>query len=92
MATMDDLALKYADYILFNRDNPNVVFEIVNRINGLTFTNSQKHLNSSEKKELINKIEENLLNPRKIRDRFLIKEAEDSRELIKLIQMIRSKT
>jgi hypothetical protein len=93
MATIRSLATEYANYLALNSENPGAAAEIVKRINGLTYTNSGKSLTESDKRNLVNKIELALLPEKRAPDglSFAV-ESEDSSQLIRLIQMIRSST
>lgn len=93
MATISSLAIEYANYLLLNRDNPGAAAEITKRINGLKYTKSGDSLTSSDKNDLVNKIEAVLLPEKRTTDGLsIILESEDSSQLIKLIQMIKSST
>lgn len=92
MATLESLAQEYANYLRYNRDNPSAATEIINRINSITYTSSGSKISSSDKEELIDLIEKELSPKRKTRDGYLIVESEDSTQLIRLIQMVKSGT
>lgn len=87
MPTKKSLAKEYAEYLELNQDNPNVVDELAKRINSITFTKTQEPIPDKDKEEILNEITQ-IINS----DERLITEAEDSTELIKLIQMIKEKT
>ncbi|WP_367380887.1 hypothetical protein [Stenotrophomonas cyclobalanopsidis] len=93
MATISSLATKYANYLVLNSENPGAAIEIANRINELRYTESGTPLTESAKNDLINKIEATLLPEKRSPDGLsIVLESEDSSQLIKLIQMIRSNT
>lgn len=93
MATISSLAVEYANYLLLNSDNPSAATEIAKRINGLKYTKSGDSLTRSDKNDLVDKIHEKLLPEKRTPDGLsIILESEDSSQLIKLIQMIRSST
>jgi len=93
MATISSLATEYANYLLLNSENPGAAGEIIKRINGLKYTNSGDSLTESDKNDLLNKIEAALLPEKRTPDGlWIVVESEDSSQLIKLIQMVRSST
>lgn len=92
MASVSDLAREYADYIRLNKDNPSAIGEIADRINSLVYTSSQNRLSDEDKKSLIDQIEKHLSHKRETKEGYLIVEAEDSTELVRLIQMLRQQT
>jgi hypothetical protein len=92
MATIKDLAQEYAVYIKLNRDNPEVVSEISNRVKGLTYTSSGRSISERDKKELLDEIERLLSGRHPNEDGYYIVEAEDSSDLLRLINSIRNKS
>lgn len=92
MATINSLAEEYANYLRLNVGNPSAASEIVRRINALTYTSSGKSLSESDKDSLLSAIEEQLQPKRTGSDGRFITESEDSTQLIRLIQMVRSGT
>lgn len=92
MASINNLAKEYADYIRLNSGNTGAIGEIVNRINALAYTESSKKISDEDKIELIDLVEKLLSERRQTTRGLLIKEAEDSTELIKLIKMLKSQT
>lgn len=92
MATIEDLGKEYAQFIRLNRDNPNVVTEIAGRINGLTYTGTGKPISNDDKVKLADVIEGELSGKRNTEDGPIVVEAEDSRQLLKLVGLIRKKT
>ena len=87
MATFKDLGIEYAKYIKLNRNNPSVVNEIIKKIDSLVFTDTSKPLSKEDKLQIIKYIQDELLK-KKYEDGHLIIEAEDSTELVNLIQML----
>lgn len=92
MASINDLAKEYSDYLRLNKNNPSAINEIASRIKGLVYTSSKKPLSQEDTEKLISEIQSVLSSPKKTKDGYLIVEAEDSSELIKLIQMLRKQT
>ncbi|WP_434982053.1 hypothetical protein [Xanthomonas arboricola] len=93
MATISSLAIEYANYLLLNSHNPGAAAEITKRINGLKHTKSGDSLTDFDKNDLVDKIEAALFPEKRTPDGLsIVLESEDSTQLIKLIQMIRSST
>jgi hypothetical protein len=91
MATQQELARQYAEYLRLNRGNPNVILELVDKINSLTYSGSNKPISNADKKTIVDTIE-NIIIPKEAPGGRSIHLAEDSSELIKLINMLRTKT
>ncbi len=93
MATIISLAAEYANYLLLNSDNPSAASEIAQRINELKYTQSGDSLTDFDKNDLVNNIESVLLPEKRTPDELsIVLESQDSSELSKLIQVIRSST
>lgn len=91
MAAIDQIAKEYADYLHLNKHNPLAVDEIANRINGLVYTETGTGISKQDKEKILAEIQRILSMPKRTKDGRMIKEAEDSRALIRLVQMIRTK-
>lgn len=91
MATIQSLAQDYANYLALNQNNANVKQEIINRLNSLTYTSSGLGISDSDKSSILDEMERILdKNKHHIEGNiYLIKESEDSSELIKMIRAIR---
>lgn len=91
MATIQDLALQYAEYLQLNQNSPIAVQELANKINNLTYTTNNQPISSTDKKAIIDSIE-SLVTRKEAPGGGIIHLAEDSSELIKLINMLRNQT
>jgi uncharacterized coiled-coil DUF342 family protein len=91
MATTQELARQYAEYLKLNQDNPIVVLELANKINALTYLNSNQPISKADKQAIVDAIESAIIR-KEAPGGGIIHLAEDSSELIKLINMLRSRT
>lgn len=87
MPTIDDIAQKYAQDLRINTTKI-TAYEIVKKIRSLTYTESGEPISKEAALEIVDKIQSNIS---KADGRVgMIKESEDSSELIALIKMIRN--
>lgn len=88
MATTNDLAIKYAQYLRDNASSPTVAVDIARMIQGITYIKNRQPLSEADRKELIDAIEREFT-PKKKSGSGRIVEAEDSRSFIEMINRIR---
>lgn len=88
MATINDLAVEYAEYIRINRDSPYVASEIAERISRLTYTTSGQPLSLADKDALVSALRQELQHPTTGAGRILRK-GEDISALLAMVDKIR---
>ena len=87
MATKKDLAESYASFIRRNAMTLNVVEEICNKLDSLSYSDNGKKLSKEDKLEIIGYIEE-ALNERRTGGYRFSTESEDSTAFIALMKAI----
>lgn len=93
MSTINSMAEDFANYLLLNRSNPSAGLEIAHRIKKITYSDTGNRLTNDDKDKLIDAISNMTLDATKKRlpgGRFYSTEAQDSTQLIQLIQLIRT--
>lgn len=90
MATIESLSENYAQYLVLHQNDPNVVQELVKRINRITNTSTGTYLNNNDKEKILDHIQSKVSPSRKLPSgRFLAQESYDSSKLIELIHLVR---
>lgn len=91
MATLNELAEKYAEMLLKSTNKKIVADEIVTNINQLGYSKSKKQLTYADKEELIKKLYYYLNNPTSNVLHYLSIEKSDNKNFLELISYINNK-